>query len=634
MCDLNSAGNASTFTFCDVLAMHWYTMLNTSRVFKKAVDEGTRSHRAHLEASYSRDGEWELNKRDDKIQRLALEGEVALYACKSRDDAQKIDSLEEDKRAQQERIEALEAQLMASRLDMAERSSLNDSVIQQRIQQAVSDAIAQQESESLILASQLREQLKQQQQATQLLQYEAEQQIQARLEAEQRCEELHLLKSKAEAAYEEAVESARLKQTALESETTAKLLEARQQAQEQLQKAEEELLAQVAHLEASKQLLAAESEEKLRVQQKAARAEQEALMLQNQGLKSALQEVQQHARLEAQKAEGFKVQLEEQRAAVLESRMTIHQLEEKLKEEAQSHEHQVSQLHQKTAGIILSALGSSGAADGIDKQHGEVHQKVQTLLSKFYANELSEDQAAQQLADITLAHDVNKLRLPSSTQIPASPTAQDHRAPPDVVPNPKGSPRQGQASRDTLPSSPRDWAAAQSGFVMDDPSKLMRLISRSAQLRQGSGTGMRGAGSSSGSTSGSLQSGSSASLGQWPQGRSTNTTSGGGAVHVQVSDHQEVQGSMQAPPAKQMQGKKSVKPNVISGVSQTALGSASEGPTLKAMLAGVASQSSGASLRTASLDQGNPKPVFENDDATFGDTQRHSMALSAPGMRK
>lgn len=62
---------------------------------------------------------WDLQARDDRLQRLGLEGEVALYKCKGRDDARQIDGLQQERAAHLDTIAALEAQLRAAALSQA-----------------------------------------------------------------------------------------------------------------------------------------------------------------------------------------------------------------------------------------------------------------------------------------------------------------------------------------------------------------------------------------------------------------------------------------------------------------------------------------------------------------------------------
>ncbi len=90
-------------------AMHWYTSqaLNPARVVRAAVERSSQ-HAAYAE------GELHLKAREERLQRLALEGELALSTCKMRDDAHRIESLESEKRAQAEVIEQLQLQLAAS----------------------------------------------------------------------------------------------------------------------------------------------------------------------------------------------------------------------------------------------------------------------------------------------------------------------------------------------------------------------------------------------------------------------------------------------------------------------------------------------------------------------------------------
>ena len=52
--------------------------------------------------------------RDDRLQRMALEGEVSLYRCKARDDARRIASLEDERNTHLATIAVLQVQAEAS----------------------------------------------------------------------------------------------------------------------------------------------------------------------------------------------------------------------------------------------------------------------------------------------------------------------------------------------------------------------------------------------------------------------------------------------------------------------------------------------------------------------------------------
>ena len=67
---------------------------------------------------------WDLQARDDRLQRLGLEGEVALYKCKGRDDTRQIDGLQQERASHLDTIAALEAQLRAAQLHQAAAATM------------------------------------------------------------------------------------------------------------------------------------------------------------------------------------------------------------------------------------------------------------------------------------------------------------------------------------------------------------------------------------------------------------------------------------------------------------------------------------------------------------------------------
>ena len=154
--------------------------------------------------------------------------------------------------------------------------------------------------------------------------------------------------------------------------------------------------------------------------------------------------------------------------------------------------------------------------------------QVLSLLSQLYSDDISEDQAAQQLADLT------RVGLPTSADTTMRADAAEAVAAVVAAKTVGGAAPQAAAAAAARPASPSGWAS-RTGFVMDDPARLMRLINRSAQVRgsqlalpiagTGSGAGAAvtlGATSSSLSTAAALSSAASA---LWPSASASASAS-------------------------------------------------------------------------------------------------------------
>ena len=154
--------------------------------------------------------------------------------------------------------------------------------------------------------------------------------------------------------------------------------------------------------------------------------------------------------------------------------------------------------------------------------------QVLSLLSQLYSDDISEDQAAQQLADLT------RVGLPTSADTTMRADAAEAVAAVVAAKTMGGAAPQAAAAAAARPAPPSGWAS-RTGFVMDDPARLMRLINRSAQVRgsqlalpiAGTGSGA-GAAVTLGATSSSLSTAavlSSAASALWPSASASASAS-------------------------------------------------------------------------------------------------------------
>ncbi len=292
---------------------------------------------------------------------------------------------------------------------------------------------------------------------------------------------------------------------------------------------------------------------------------------------------------------------------------------------------------------------SSSGDNASEGGAGLFQSKVLELLERLYSGDLTEDQAAAQLAGLTRQLEGGALPPPQTQQIEG-----------DAPPQRQGGAEEGWVAaadgRQPLPvsTSPRGiteaaaeparpvFSAFESGYVLSDPGKLMRLISKASQIRsqqhpfppialEAGGVGDAGSSGDASARAGSepmppsaarggLSLFSKATAALWGSASEPSSSSGNGGVDTQSREHQP---SLRPAINRGGGATASVNPTVGSGGIMGMAGSLMSGitdaaATGLALAAGVSQHASAAAAQSYAAGAQKKAPALRIGGGPFG----------------